>query len=318
MVATDPRRRLWRRAPGRHDMILVFGGNGQLGQSLVQAATSRSLPLRVLAHAEVDIADEAAVAAALMRWRPTLVVNAAAYTRVDLAESEADAAARTNEIAAGLLGSACARADIAMIHVSTDYVFDGTKAEAYLESDPVSPLNVYGRTKAAGEAALRRTLKHHVIIRTAWVYSEFGQNFLKAMLRLIQTRDELRVVDDQHGTPTSARDIAEAIVFIAPQVLREEEVWGTYHFTAGGATTWHGFARRIAAQQAAFTGRHPRILPISTAEYPTAAKRPFNSRLDCRLFARTFGFSANHWTESVDATVKTLLTTSKGVSHKVA
>jgi dTDP-4-dehydrorhamnose reductase len=298
-------------------MILVFGGNGQLGRSLVQAATPGTLTIQALSRAEVDIADSAAVTAALAQWRPDLVVNAAAYTRVDLAEANVDTATRANVVGTAVLGNACAVAGIPMVHVSTDYVFDGAKAHPYRESDPIRPLNVYGRTKAAGEEELRRILKRHVILRTAWLYSASGENFLTTMLRLMATRDELRVVADQHGSPTAAREFAQAILRIAPRLLRDDDVWGTYHFTASGATTWHGFASRIAAKQAPFTGRHPKIAPIGTADYPTAAKRPSNSQLDCGLFARTFGFSASPWTENVDTTT-TALVASKCMSGNVS
>lgn len=287
-------------------MILVFGGNGQLGRELFRAATREGIPLTALGRDEADIADKAAVAAALARFAPALVVNAAAYTKVDLAESEPEAARRANEIGPAVVAAACAGAGVPLVHVSTDHVFDGTKAGAYVESDPVSPLNVYGRTKAAGEAAVRATLATHVILRTAWLYSEFGHNFLKTILRLAATRDELRVVADQSGSPTSARTVAETILDIAPRLACGEAVWGTYHFTAGGVTTWHGFASRAVAAQAPLTGRHPRVVAIKTADYPAAARRPANSRLDCRLFAQTFGLSAPCWTEAVDATARSL------------
>lgn len=286
-------------------MILVFG-YGQLGQELTRAAASRDLALRALPHAQADIADKAAVAAALARCRPNIVVNAAAYTKVDLAESAVADARLGNESGPAVLAEACAQAGLPLLHVSTDYVFDGSKDGAYLETDPPSPINVYGRSKAAGEEAVRRTLAHHVIVRTAWVYSEFGNNFLKTMLRLAATRDEIRVVADQYGSPTSARDIAEAILHIAPAVARDRALSGTYHFTADGVTTWHGFASRIVDVAAAVTARRPRVTPIRTAEYPTAAKRPANSQLDCRLFVRTFGLVPRHWTETVDATTRTL------------
>lgn len=286
-------------------MILVFG-YGQLGQELTRAAASRDLALRALTHAQADIADKAAVAAAFARCRPNIVVNAAAYTKVDLAESAAADARLGNESGPAVLAEACAQAGLPLLHVSTDYVFDGSKDGAYLETDPPCPINVYGRSKAAGEEAVRRTLAHHVIVRTAWVYSEFGNNFLKTMLRLAATRDEIRVVADQYGSPTSARDIAEAILHIAPAVARDRGLSGTYHFTADGVTTWHGFASRIVDVAAAITARRPRVTPIRTAEYPTAAKRPANSQLDCRLFVRTFGLVPRHWTETVDATTRTL------------
>ena len=169
-------------------------------------------------HAEADIADASAIATALALWKPNLVVNAAAYTKVDLAETELEEARRGNEIGPGVLAAACARAGVPMVHISTDYVFDGSKEGAYLESDPVCPISAYGRSKAAGEEAVRSHLKHHVILRTAWVYSEFGHNFLKTVLRLAATRDELRIVSDQHGSPTSAGELAEAVLNVAGRV----------------------------------------------------------------------------------------------------
>ena len=290
-------------------MILVFGGNGQLGRALARAAAQGKVALTALAHGEADIADSAVVGAALARHKPGLVVNAAAYTAVDLAETNPAEAQRGNEIGPAVLAAACAGVGVPLVHISTDYVFDGAKAGAYVESDPVCPLNVYGRTKVAGEAAVRQALRQHVILRTAWVYSEFGRNFLKTMLRLAATRDELRVVADQHGSPTSARTIAETILRIAPRLTSSDDVYGTYHFTAAGVTTWHGFASRIIATAAPLTGRHPRVVAIATADYPTAAQRPANSRLDCRHFARTFGFAAPAWTDEVDRTTRAIIAT---------
>ena len=275
--------------------------------SSTRAAAARALALHALPRAEADIADGTAVAAALARWNPEIAINAAAYTRVDLAESNVAEARRANETGPAVLAEACAAAGVPLVHVSTDYVFDGGKQGAYVEADAVRPLNAYGRTKAEGEDAVRRALPHHVILRTAWLYSEFGENFLNTILRLAKTREELRVVADQCGSPTSAREIAATILFITPLLVRDTNLSGTYHFTAGGLTTWHGFASRIVATAAPLTGRHPHVTPIRTSEYPTAAKRPANSQLDCRLFVQTFGLTPRHWTEGVDATTRMLL-----------
>jgi len=318
MVAAHPSQRLWGRASGGLGVILVFGGNGQLGRELMRAAAARAVAMRTLSRAEADISDSAAVKAALAQGKPDLVVNAAAYTKVDLAETNVEDARRDNEVGAAVLAGACAVAGVPMVHVSTDYVFDGTTTGAYRESDPVCPVNVYGRTKAAGEDAVRHVLKRHIIMRTEWLYSEFGRNFLKTILRLATTRDELRIVADQHGSPTSAREVAEAILNIAPALLRGQDIWGTYHFTAAGVTSWYGFASRTVAVQAPITGRHPRVVPIPTAEYPTAAKRPANSQLDCRLFAKVFGLSPRHWTEGVDATTRTLAKSLQQLTSHVA
>jgi len=299
-------------------VILVFGGDGQLGRELTRAAAARAAVLRALSHAEADIADASAVATALALWNPGVVINAAAYTKVDLAEAEPDAARRGNEIGPGVLAAACVGAGLPMVHISTDYVFDGSKDGAYLETDPVRPINVYGRTKVAGEDAVRRRLAHHVILRTAWVYSEFGHNFIKTALRLAAASDELRIVSDQHGSPTSAAEIAEAVLNVAAAFLHDRTLAGTYHFTAAGATTWHGFASRVVAVAAPMTGRNPRVIPIETADYPTAAKRPANSRLDCRLFVKTFGFLPRHWTAGVDATTRVLVGSMQQAGSHVA
>ena len=299
-------------------MILVFGGNGQLGRELFRAAADRHVALQALTRAETDMADAAAVAAAVKRLQPDLVVNAAAYTNVDGAESHDAEARRGNELGPGVLAAACAAAGIAMLHVSTDYVFDGSKDGAYRESDPVHPINAYGRSKAAGEEAVRRALDRYVILRTAWLYSEFGRNFLKTVLRLAQTRDELRIVADQYGSPTSARQLAEAILHIAPRVIAEPRLAGTYHFTAEGATTWHGFAECVVAAAAPITGRNPRVTPIATADFPTPAKRPANSRLDCGLFVDTFGLTPRPWREDVEATTRALVAAPQLAEHHVA
>jgi dTDP-4-dehydrorhamnose reductase len=288
-------------------VILVFGGNGQLGQELIRAAAARAIVLRALSRAEADIAAPAVVATALALWKPSLVINAAAYTKVDLAETELEEARHGNEIGPKVLAVACAAAGVPMVHISTDYVFDGNKDGAYLESDPVCPISAYGRSKAAGEDAVRQHLRDHVILRTAWVYSEFGHNFLKTVLRLAATRDELRIVSDQHGSPTSAAELAEALLNVAAAFGHDRTLAGTYHFTAAGDTTWHGFAGRVVAIAAPVTGRSPRVIPIGTADYPTAAKRPANSRLDCRLFVKKFGFLPRHWTAGADATTRTLV-----------
>jgi dTDP-4-dehydrorhamnose reductase len=299
-------------------VIVVFGGDGQLGRELIRAAAARQVALQALTRAEADIADAAGVAAALTRWQPDLVVNAAAYTNVDGAETHFAEARRANALGPAVIAEACAEAGAAMVHISTDYVFDGGKDGPYRESDPVRPVNAYGRSKAAGEDAVRRALDRHVILRTAWLYSEFGRNFLKTILQLAATRDELRIVADQHGSPTSARELAEAILHVAPRLAAEPRVSGTYHFTAEGATTWHGFATCIVAAAAPLTGRQPRVTPITTADYPTPAKRPANSRLDCGLFAQTFGLKPRPWREAVQATTRALATASQRAENHVA
>jgi dTDP-4-dehydrorhamnose reductase len=281
-------------------VIVVFGGNGQLGQELVRAAAARSVPLTALTRAQADITEADAVREAIVRDRPSFILNAGAYTKVDLAEKESEAAFAANQQGPANLAAACAAAGVPLVHISTDYVFDGSKPEAYVEGDPIAPINAYGRSKAAGERAVRGGTARHLILRTSWVYGEFGNNFLKTMLRLAATRDELRVVADQRGCPTSTRDIADAILRLAPRLSAGDVPWGTYHFAGTGLTTWHGFARRIVAAQAPLTGRNPPVTAITTAEFPTPARRPVNSELDCTQFARSFGFRARPWGEEAD------------------
>ncbi|WP_245263197.1 dTDP-4-dehydrorhamnose reductase [Azorhizobium doebereinerae] len=288
--------------------ILLFGADGQLGRELTALAAERGLDLRGLNRAAVDITDPAAVARALEANRPDVVVNAAAYTAVDKAESEPDLAARVNAGAPGLIAERCARYRTPLIHISTDYVFDGTKAGAYAESDPIAPLGVYGRTKAAGEAAIRAAGERHLILRTSWVYGVHGANFLKTMLRLAGDRDRLTIVADQRGCPTATRDIAEGILAAAAPAVTGAARWGTYHLAGRGVTTWHGFAQEIIARAARHTGRTPEVAPITTADYPTPARRPANSELNSQLFERTFGFKAAPWQQRTAEVVDALLT----------
>jgi dTDP-4-dehydrorhamnose reductase len=287
--------------------ILVFGATGQVGQELASRARKRGISLVAVPRASLDIADPKAVGDMVAASAASLVVNAAAYTKVDLAETAQEEAFRANALGPGVIAEACAAARCPLLHLSTDYVFDGTKPTPYSETDPIAPLGVYGRSKALGEQAVRDRLDQHVILRSAWIYGIYGENFLKTMLKLAQERDELRVVADQRGNPTGSADIAEAILTIAPRLQAREPIWGTYHFAGTDATTWHGFATEIVAAQAGVSGRRPAVVPITTAEFPTAARRPANSELDCAHFAATFGFRAADWRTRTRDVVKTLL-----------
>jgi len=258
--------------------ILVTGADGQVGRELV----ARSLPGETVATTRkvLDIANADAVAATIARCRPLAVINAAAYTAVDKAENEPAAAYAANRDGPAVLARACADAEIPLLHLSTDYVFDGTKSEPYTEQCPTNPLGVYGQSKWEGEEAIRRYLPQHVILRVSWVFGAYGNNFVRTMLRLGQERDELRVVADQRGAPTYAGAIAEALLAVARK-LPSDLPWGTYHYTGAPATTWHGFAQVLfdEAVSLGLLNRKPVVHAITTAEYPTPARRPENSEL---------------------------------------
>lgn len=290
--------------------ILVFGANGQLGHDLLAFPHCSEVKVVGVGRGEADITDPRSVGDMFKRISPSLVINAAAYTKVDLAETEVEAAFLANESGPRVLASACAAARIPLVHISTDYVFDGSKLTPYAEDDPIAPLGVYGQSKAAGEAVVRKTLSEHIILRTSWVYGIYGSNFLKTMLRLAAEREELRVVADQIGCPTGTADLAEAILRIAPRLISGEPIWGTYHFAGSGVTSWHGFATEIVDAQAAFTNRRPRVTAISTSEYPTPARRPANSTLNMSRFAEIFGFRASGWQERTRQVVSSLLKSS--------
>ncbi len=257
--------------------LLVFGANGQVGRELLARAGSIA---QGVTCAAVDICDRAAVRDAILSCSPAAIVNAAAYTAVDRAETEPDEALRVNRDGAAVLAAAAASAGVPFIHLSTDYVFDGTKQTPYLEDDPVSPLNVYGLSKAEGERTVRTVCPRHIILRTSWVYSPHGTNFVRTMLRLGALRDELRIVDDQIGCPTAAVDIAEAILNICDAVAQPEfSGWGTYHYRGADVMTWFDLAARIFEIGTQYGVSAPRLIPIDTASYSTAARRPAYSVL---------------------------------------
>ncbi|HJQ57117.1 MAG TPA: dTDP-4-dehydrorhamnose reductase [Vineibacter sp.] len=289
--------------------LLVFGAGGQLGREIADTVRRQGVVATLLSHAEADIADRAAVAAAMARAAPSVVVNAAAYTKVDQAEIEPSQAEQGNREGPAALADACARAGVPLIHISTDYVFDGSKPAPYVEADPVAPLGVYGVSKEAGEREVRARLDRHVILRTAWVYGVYGHNFLKTMLNLARQKDSWGVVADQRGNPTATADLAEAVLAAAAQAAAGTASWGTYHFAGNGAATWHDFASEIVDAQSRFTGRRPTVNAITTADYPTRARRPANSCLDSSRFAATFGVTARPWRERTREVVGALLST---------
>lgn len=287
--------------------ILVFGAAGQLGSEILGLAKARDIDAKGLTRKDADITDFAALERAIEAAKPRLIVNVAAYTAVDKAESEPEAAHAANVAGAGLIARAAAARGLPVIHMSTDYVFDGAKKGAYVETDPIAPLGVYGRTKAEGEARVRGENPRHVILRTSWVYGRYGGNFLKTMLRLAGERDQLRVVADQYGCPTATADLAEAIFAVDRAFGEGREASGLYHFAGPSVTTWRDFASAIVDAQAEASGRRPEVAPIATADYPTAARRPANSELDSRLFASVFGYGARDWRSRVAETVDALL-----------
>jgi dTDP-4-dehydrorhamnose reductase len=290
--------------------LLVTGTSGQLAQSLLERGLARDIDIVALRRPQLDLTIPSTITVALADARPAVVVSAAAYTAVDKAESEEALALRVNAKGAGDLAHACERFDVPVIHLSTDYVFDGNKPLPYVESDATAPLNAYGRSKLAGEAAVASACQRHVILRTSWIHSPYGANFVKTMLRLAEARPEIRVVDDQLGCPTQALDLADGIITLAERIaaLPAGAVqWGVYHAAGTSETTWCGLAREIFAIAAARGRPSPVVTPIATADYPTPARRPANSRLDCGKLASTFGIALPDWRDGARRSVERLV-----------
>lgn len=292
--------------------LLVLGAGGQVGHELCRLAWPAGYELAAFGHDGVDITERDQVFHAVARERPQIAINAAAYTAVDRAEFKTDQAWLGNCLGPLNLAVACREAAIPLIHISTDYVFDGSKPGPYREDDPVAPLGVYGESKEAGERAVRAALPAHVILRTAWVYSAHGHNFVKTMLRLAADRPVLRVVADQIGSPTGAADIAAAIGVIVQQITAGNTRWGTYHFAGGGAVTWHGFAEAIFELAEPWRGAPPRVDAIATADFPTPAKRPANSVLDCSKIGAAFGIVPRPWREALAEVIREIYAASPG------
>jgi len=281
--------------------ILVTGAKGQVGRELINKGMLSGRDMVGIDLQEVDITDAVAVKRFLDPMDLEIVVNAAAFTAVDAAETEVEAAFGVNRDGAAHLAGICAEKKIPLIHISTDYVYDGTKKGAYLESDPVSPQGVYARSKAQGDAAVADMLTEHIILRTAWVYSVHGHNFVKTMLGLFREKPSVAVVDDQYGSPTNASDIADAILRIVDHIQKNKETeWGVYHYTGQGKTNWYGFAEKVyelAAPLDTFSLKE--LKPIPSSSYPTPAKRPANSVLDCTKIQEMFGIVPAPWEESL-------------------
>ncbi len=283
--------------------ILVTGGAGQLATAM---AALGGASVRVVGRPEFDF-DRPETIDALFDAPPAVLVNAAAWTAVDAAEKDPEGAARANRDGPARLAERCRALDIPLIHVSTDYVFDGDKGAPYVETDPTGPTGVYGATKLEGEQAVLGQGGRAVIVRTSWVYSATGKNFVRTMLGLGQTRDHLRVVADQKGCPTAAPDLARALLGIAHAVQDwRDDYAGVFHSAGAGEATWHEFAEAIFAEAARHGAKRPTVAPITTADYPTPAKRPADSRLDCGKLERVFGLRQPPWRQSL-AQIVTLL-----------
>ena len=279
-------------------MILVFGQTGQVARELAALAPDALC----LGRARADLTDPAACAAAVVTYRPAAVINAAAWTAVDKAEDDEQAATVVNAAAPGAMAQACAAAGIPLVHISTDYVFDGQGSLPFAPDHPTAPLSAYGRSKLAGERAVRAAGGPHVILRTSWVFSAHGSNFVKTMLRLGAERQVLRVVADQTGGPTPAAAIAAACLTIADRLRRDPELSGTHHIAGAPDTTWAGFARVIMDMAHLPT----RIEEITTADWPTPARRPANSRLDCAALEQAFGIPRPDWRAGLSAVLSEL------------
>lgn len=290
--------------------IAVTGRNGQVVRSLLERA--RELPdLTVipLGRPELDLARPEGIGAAIAAARPDIVVSAAAYTAVDQAEDEPELARAVNETGAGAVAAAAAASGAPVIHLSTDYVFAGDADRPYVETDPTVPQSVYGRTKLAGEGAVAATNPRHVILRTAWVYSPFGKNFVKTMLRLAAERDVVRVVADQFGNPTSALDVADGILAIAPQLAggASAPMFGVFHLAGTGTTNWAGFAMHIFDASRAVGGPSATVEEIATSDFTTKARRPANSRLSTNRLHDVFNWRPPDWRVSCRTVVRTLV-----------
>lgn len=274
-------------------VVLVTGASGQLGQALQHVADNYTdVDFHFAASAEADVTDKKSLTAVFEKLKPNYCINAAAYTAVDKAESEPDKAFAVNVTGAHNLAETCRDYKVVLIHISTDFVFDGKKDTPYLESDQTNPIGVYGKTKREGEIEIQKVLPEHYIIRTSWLYSQFGANFMKTMLRLASERSSLNVVCDQMGTPTNAVDLAKAVMQI---IKSDKKAYGIYHFSNEGETSWYGFAKQIFK----VNNINIDVNPIPTSAYPTPAQRPAYSVLDKSRIKETFGINIKNWQEAI-------------------
>lgn len=287
--------------------ILILGSQGQLGRCLYDQFSQTDYELIYHSRADTDIADLTETSENLIALNPDIVVNATAYTAVDLAETHESLAYQVNHFAVDNLASQCEKIGSFLIHVSTDYVFDGTASRPYKEEDKTNPKSVYGASKLAGEIAIQRTDCRFLIIRTSWVFSEYGNNFFKTMLRLGAERETLSIVGDQIGCPTYAQDIASLIVDLIPRIEKGSVESGVYHFCGDTACSWYQFAKEIFAQADQLGYRTPKqVQSIATKDYPTPAKRPGYSVFDCTKIENTFNISRSNWRFGIDRVLSIL------------
>lgn len=285
--------------------ILLIGSQGQLGQQLQQILKNQGQNLITVARNDLDLTQNTAIRQIIQTHQPQLIVNCAAYTAVDKAESEKDLAYQINGIASGIMAEEAEKLGAYLIHISTDYVFNGTKGYPYLENDLTEPLSVYGASKLAGEQAIIQACTRYLILRTAWVYGVYGKgNFVKTMLRLGTEREEIKVVSDQIGSPTWTGDLSQAISLLIPQL--SPDITGIYHYTNSGVASWYDFAVAIfeEAKQLNFPLKVQQVIPITTADYPTPAKRPAYSVLSCGKITKILGKFPPHWRESLKLMLK--------------
>ena len=283
--------------------ILITGAQGQVGKELVSIANQRGFDVIAAGQTELDITQLKKIESYVEVHQPDIVINAAAYTAVNKAEEEQDITYAINRDGAANLAAVSKEKNIPLLHISTDYVFDGTKSEAYSENDAVSPLGIYGISKWQGEETIRQTLPEHIILRVAWVFGEQGNNFVKTMLRLAKDRDELSVVEDQFGGPSPSKDIAKTLIILAEQYQKEKTLeWGTYHYCGDEKVSWCGFAKEILkqAKEQGLIEKDIKVNAITTAEYQDPTKRPANSVLDCEKIKNTFGIEMPSWKESLN------------------
>jgi dTDP-4-dehydrorhamnose reductase len=300
--------------------IILAGASGQLGCELVRQAQRFDICLQTPTHDQMDITRYEAVKTTLLKLRPDMVINAAAYTDVDRAETEAAKAFAVNAIGPENLARCCARIRIPLLHVSTDFVFDGNQQHPYRETDPVAPLGVYGQSKALGEEKIRTLLAEHILVRAAWLYGIDGRNFVKTILKLAREKTHLRVVNDQYGSPTSAADLADVLLKMATLLIKKSanDLWGTYHYCGQGITNWHEFAGTIltlAKPHLPLQAKH--IAGITTADWPTSAKRPQYSALDCSRIKEHFGLHPRPWQHSLKETLERILAEPHGRESKL-